>query len=283
MSFGKLLPVALTLLAELVLCVSSAYATSSGITRRSTLQSGGCGPAGCHAASSSSVTTVRVPLAVDDKITVARGQKIRLTLTVENLNKVSVGCDISVKTTVNGSTNGGVLTAVTGQGLRVSVGELTHNSPKPLSNGKVSFEFDWTAPDADGAFYLHAAANAVNSNGSSDPNDVWNFLTPVQLVVSGTSGISEQESHVAALIAPQPAHGSVHISTTVATEGDYRLDVYNLEGILLFSDHVTSQSNFVEYDWHGTDSRGFPLPSGTYPFNISGSKAVFRGAIRLTR
>jgi hypothetical protein len=53
---------------------------------------------------------------------------------------------------------------------------VTHTSPHTISSGSASFIFSWTAPNAAGVYYIQAAGNAVNSNGTNDAGDLWNWL-----------------------------------------------------------------------------------------------------------
>ena len=67
-----------------------ATATSSGIIRRSTLNTNGCGNAACHGGTASNSTTVFIKEAVDGKLTALKGETISLTLRVVNPQQQAV-------------------------------------------------------------------------------------------------------------------------------------------------------------------------------------------------
>ncbi|MFL5307536.1 MAG: putative metal-binding motif-containing protein [Polyangia bacterium] len=61
----------------------------------------------------------------------------------------------------------GALQALAGEGLALNAQGLTHTSPKPASNGAVTFKFGWQAPAKAGAVDVHVAALAGNGNNAS--------------------------------------------------------------------------------------------------------------------
>lgn len=213
----------------------------------------------------------------------ARGQKVRLTLVVRNASRSAVGVNLSVKTALNGNTNAGTFTAVAGEGLRVTAGEMTHNSAKPLTSGETRFAFDWTAPNTDGTVFLHACANAVNGNGSPDANDIWNFLEPIEIVVSGTNSVSEERASSGLTIVPQPAHGDVTVSVENVPNGEYTLNIFNGNGAIVGMEKFTVVNSLINRVVPMRDVDGNSLPTGHYPFNIVGAKAVFRGTFYFVR
>lgn len=163
-------------------CHFSIFGYSTGITGRT---APGVGCQSCHgttpgatqisAQSGSGTWTVQV------------NSTLNITLIVSHSSRPRAGVNIAVKTTQNGNTDAGNLQPVSGSGLQKIGSELTHTGPKPLSGGQVSFEFTWQAPSTPGTYYLRAAANAVNYNGQSDPNDEWNVMTPIAITVTAPS------------------------------------------------------------------------------------------------
>jgi hypothetical protein len=59
---------------------------------------------------------------------------------------------------------------------------LTHSSPKIASNGKVVFNFTYTAPSVEGKITLYATGNSSN-NDETKRNDKWNFANNYEVVV----------------------------------------------------------------------------------------------------
>ncbi|MDQ1266557.1 MAG: Choice-of-anchor protein [Bacteroidota bacterium] len=163
------------------------YAVSrqNGITGE-TSPSGGCS---CHSSSPSSNTTLAVT-SQSGSFNIEAGATETFTITVSNSGRPAAGIDIAVKTTQTGETNIGALSPETGSGLQLLNNELTHSSPKNINGGTVSFTFSWTAPTTAGTYYLRAAANAVNGNGSPDNGDQWNRMTIQALNVTAASSVS---------------------------------------------------------------------------------------------
>jgi hypothetical protein len=259
----------LALLSITMLFPVETMATSSGIIRRSTLTSAGCGAGSCHGASVSTRTVLSIVQAVDGEVKVAAGSTVDLTLRVRNEARSGVGCNISVKTTLNGNTDAGTLSP--GEGLRSMFGELTQTFPVTLNN-EVDLNFQWTAPATEGTYYLHAIANAVNRNGSNDPQDEWNWLEPVKLVVGPTASVREETILGNAMIAPLPAHDDVTISSSVTPGEDYDVTIVDGSGNAVRRQRVHANTGMVVYVWNGRTDSGAMAPSGTYHVSIVGRR-----------
>ncbi len=158
----------------LIILALPLYGYRNGITGRTQV---GCT---CHGNSPSSTTS----LSAESSSGVFRtrpGQTLNITVTVANNILQAAGINIAVQNQ-NGQ-NAGTLAPETGSGLQASSNELTHSSPKNMSNGQASFSFRWTAPNTGGDYILRAVGNAVNGNGSTS-GDAWNYLTPVTMTVA---------------------------------------------------------------------------------------------------
>ncbi len=160
-------------------------ARNSGITGRTLVNGSGCGS--CHGGSSSVNTSLEL-ISATGSFTVDAGSTTSFTLEVAHSSHTRAGCNIAAKTTETGNTNAGTLTP--GAGLQSSGGEVTHTTKKTISGGKATFEFSWKAPTTPGEYWIRAAGNAVNNNGSSDAGDDWNWLTPVKITVEAVPAIS---------------------------------------------------------------------------------------------
>lgn len=253
-----------------------ASATSSGIIRRATLNTNGCGNSACHGGSASANTTLSIKEAVDGRISAMRGETVSLTLRIENAGQVAAGCNISVKTEENGATNAGALKDGEGSGLRVFVGELTQSFPKNFENGVVEFQFEWTAPDEDGTFYLHGIGNAVNRNGSNDAGDDWAWMQPIEIVVGNEVSVNELAiDHSSARISPMPAHGAVTIHTPVIAGETVIVRIMDSRGSLVRTESVSTTSDQLVYVWDGRNSIGGVVSPGQYSVAVIGSRKVY--------
>lgn len=177
----KYLPFVL-LISLIVYFTIEAYATSTGRVLRTSTVDGGCGGSTCHGNSTSSNTSLSL---VSGSLTVDPETTNSFTVRVSNNGKSHAGINIAAKTTITGSQNIGSFAAPTGSGLQVMVDELTHTTPKEMSGNNADFNFNWTAPQKPGTYYLRAVGNAVNLNGNADSGDEWNFMTPLELIVRG--------------------------------------------------------------------------------------------------
>ncbi|MFN8360522.1 MAG: immunoglobulin domain-containing protein [Candidatus Kapaibacterium sp.] len=156
----------------------SALAHRNGITGQS---QAGCSGAQCHIVAASAATQVTM-IGASGTITVAQGAQRNFSAFVAHATQAAAGINISVK---NGAgVDMGAFEA--GTGLQLMNGELTHVAPQPMlgSPRGASFNFVWTAPNVPGTYTLRAAGNAVN-NSDNPTGDVWNFMTPITIVVPG--------------------------------------------------------------------------------------------------
>jgi hypothetical protein len=267
----------------LLLClpVMQVLAASGGVSRQSTF---GCGPGGCHGPTASSLTSARIKETVYGKLSFEPSEKRKLTLVINNNTRPAAGCNISVKTTKGGYINGGTLSTIPGQGLRLLIGELTQDfKPKAMAYGEVQFEFEWTAPASAGTYFLHAAVNAVNMNGVADGNDQWQLLQAVEINVSPTNSVFEQSNSNQAQITPLPAHEQVSIHALVGGDENVDLRIFDIAGNVVKGASIRPLNNNIDFLWNGTDGTDRRLPSGMYPFNIVTPEAVIRGIILLER
>ena len=253
-----------------------ASATSSGIIRRATLNTNGCGNAACHGGTQSASTTVFINEAEGNKLTAMRGETLSLTLRVANATQQAVGVNIAVKSELNGAANAGTLAEGEGSGLRLFFEELTQSSPKTLTEGAVEFEFTWTAPDENGTYFLHAVANAVNRNGANDPADDWAFMEPIEITVSGTSSVSALEvDRTSTRISPIPAHGNVTVSSPVLAGETVQVRIMDAQGALVRTESVATSSDQLVYVWDGRTNVGSVAAPGQYTVAIIGSRKVY--------
>lgn len=174
-------------LLSVVFFISVVDARRNGITGLTSLQSTGCF---CHSSSPTSSVLLSVQ-SETSSFTVQPGSTTKFTLTVTNPNIKVAGINIAIKTTMNGNISAGTLTPITGEGLQLMNGELTHSQPKISEAGEGSFSFQWTAPTTPGQYFLQAIALAGNNNGTNDNADLWNWLIPQVITVQDVTETEE--------------------------------------------------------------------------------------------
>lgn len=176
-------------------------AKRNGKTGATNNNSKSCGE--CHSANPN--TNVNVAVTSETGLfVVAPESKTKFTLTVTSPSGSVAGCNIAVKTQLNGNISAGTLEAINGSGLAVSQKELIHTQPKTLSGGKTSFDFYWTAPKELGVYYLQAVALTANGNNSADNGDIWNFA-PIQVIeVKTPNSINIDNYNKPFLVYPNP-------------------------------------------------------------------------------
>lgn len=148
------------------------YAFSSGITgqtKKSTTD-------GCNCHGSSPTSSVNVSIQGPSSLII--GQNANYSVTISGGPLVRAGTNIAA--------SAGTLGLVTGSGLQLTSGELTHTGPKAPVSGTVTFQFEYTAPSTPGNVTLFANGNSVNFNGGNN-GDQWNFAVDKIIVVNTTS------------------------------------------------------------------------------------------------
>lgn len=257
-------------------------ASGSGQSGRTALSSAGCAGGGCHGGASNSVTTVRVLEVVGGRLSANTGEIISFTVVVANPNRQRAGVGIAVKSTETGSTNAGTLSTIAGEGTRMSAGEITHSGSKVMTDGEASFRVSWTAPAQAGTYYLRAIGNAVNGDGSASGQDQWNWLTPVEIVVSPSTSVDET-SVVNVVTSPVPAHD--HVSVTVPSTSGERLSVSVMDGTgqVVATDVVVAAGEALRYTWNGRRDDGSLAPQGVYTIAILGERRLMKGRAIIVR
>jgi len=186
----------MSLLFSAVYVINEAFSEPGGMvntTQRPGSTQEGCY---CHCEASNSKTTVTItpPNNAPEKYLV--GQTYRFTVTVKSTASPTLpraGFNLSAWT--------GTLGTVTGQGIRKQsyqitnqkVTELTHSTPKLMTQGEASWSFDYT-PTAVGTDTLYATGNAVNGDGSDNNGacrDQWAWAPKFVIPVEAPSAVNE--------------------------------------------------------------------------------------------
>lgn len=268
-----------------VLLVSSltAFASGGGITGRTNQGTFSSGCATCHGGAPNSATEVQLLQAVDGKVSVKPGETVELSIIVAHPTNNRAGVNIAVKRTENGALNVGQLTAVAGLRSLAGSQELTHSGPRQMSGGQAVFTFRWTAPQDEGTYFLQAVGNAVNGNSSADGGDSWNYITPVQLVVSNPTSVSEVASISTGHLAPLPAHDNVTLSSP-ATDGEqFTVTISGIDGAIIATDRILASAGLVSYTWNGRNAQGLPVAPGSYSIALVADRRTIRGTAIISR
>lgn len=207
----------------LFLAVSSAWAYPGGIVGRTLPPS--CGA--CHGPASANTSVTLSSSSAS--FTTTPGGVLTLSMVVSHSTKVAAGMNVSVQD--NSGVNAGDLDVDNNSGLRTSLGEVTHSSPKQFSSGRATFTFTWTAPTAPGTYLLRGSGNAVDLTGGSN-NDEFNYLqdSPLYLNVTG---------QVSAPLVIAPVSGATLVST-IAT-----LTWSAVSGALQFEYEISTSPTFT--------------------------------------
>ena len=112
---------------------------------------GGC--SGCHNSGDYEIAVSTSPSMISP------GSTVTVTVQISSPSGEEAGLFIDANT--------GEMNPLSGQGLAEVAAGLTHTSPKSLSGGTVSFDFQWTAPSDPGAVRFEVWTLVANGNGSS--------------------------------------------------------------------------------------------------------------------
>jgi hypothetical protein len=255
----RTLPLSLVLA---LFAVIGLQASNNGKTGRTSTTSAGCGS--CHSSSASAAVALSVPGSTGNSMNVAAGAKVNLSVLIAHTaTGRTAGVNIAVKTDMTGTTDAGTLTAA-GTNLKLSGTELTHSSPKTLTNNKASFDFAWTAPTTPGTYYLRAIGLSTNNDGVEDTGDLWARLPQFTLVVTAST--------------PSP------VITVLAPNGGEQWQSGSAHAITWTSTNVTT----VAIDWSATGTNGpwttiaasVAASAGTYAWTVPNT-ATTNGFVRV--
>ena len=249
--FRLVIPLFISLISFFAVLV---YARSTGITGRTKL-SGGAG-CSCHRAD----PTAAVIVTLNGPKELETGQTADYSLTIEGGPLASAGTNIAA--------SAGALTPVDNS-LHLLSGELTHTSPKKPSGNRVTFNFEFTAPEIAGTVNIEAAGNSVNLD-HTNTGDFWNHAEGLVLSVKAPTGISEfdisaLESFTLDQNFPNPFNPETTIRYSIKKAGNIDLSVYNLLGQKI----QNLVNHWQETGRYQVQFNGDHLESGTYIYNLT--------------
>lgn len=244
---------------SLIIILSFGYSNAkpNGISGLSSSTSKGCD---CHSSSKNTAVSLSLTSATGSFV-VEPNSTTKFTITVMNAGSKVAGINIGVKSALTNETNVGTLSAINGEGLKLSNGELVHSSPKQMSNGSVSFSFNWTAPAQEGTYYIRAITLAADGNGKNNSADIWNWLTPQVITVQKASSVSELETN-SVKIMPNPFKEFVSIDLSKYSGKT----ISKLEIIDELGNTVKTFDNtqLTQFTWDGHDNSGKSISKGLY-------------------
>lgn len=238
------------------------YSYQDGITGK-TLKNGiGCD---CHGPSPSS--NVSVVISGPDEV--ETNETVVYTVTISGGPLVRGGTNIAV--------SAGTLNPISSD-LRRESGELTHTQPKQPAGGTVSFEFNYTAPAAEGQQTVFANGNSVNFNGQ-ETGDQWNFAQSKIINIAMPTNVEDEFSPVAFNLYqnyPNPFNPSTKIKYTIPSNAknqmsNVTLKVYDILGhelATLVNERKSPGSYEVEFSI-GSIGTTDNLTSGVYIYSLS--------------
>ena len=229
------------------------YAYSTGITGTTRKNGNGCT---CHNPNPSPNVSVKI-LGPD---TLLVGQTANYSVTITGGPLVRAGTDIAV--------SAGTLEPINSDLWRDNQdGELTHFLPKAPSNGVVTFNFSYTAPESPASITIYANGNSVNFDGINDPQDQWNFAPNKIILTKNITGIKNNYSASEFILRqnyPNPFNPSTQISFTIPHSTFVNLEVYNALGERI----KTMVNNFMAGGTYTYTFNAERLPSGVYYYQL---------------
>ena len=157
----------------------------------------------CHFGGTAPTVDIAGPM------TVTPGSTSRYTLTISGGQSAWGGLDVSATL--------GALSAIMGQGTKLSSGELVHSAEKAAVGGNVTFDFNWTAPSTAGDVAIYGAGLSTDGSGTRGDG-----LGLVALVVSVASAPPSNLPPVA--VAGGPYSGTMGTAIPFDGSGSYDSD-----------------------------------------------------------
>jgi hypothetical protein len=248
----KKLKISLTVLLLLTFLAQYSFAYPGGITGR-TLKSttAGCG-GGCHVQNTAITGYFTAP------DTVIAGQSYTVSLTLQTSGgSGGYGVDIAAKN--------GTLAIISGQGLKLLSGELTHSAAISYVATKV-IQFTYTAPSS-------AGTDTLYGNVARGYTGRFNWAPNKGMVVKILSGVINSEVPLNYYLSqnyPNPFNPVTKINYGIMKSSDVKISVYNILGkevSTLVNEFQTAGNYSVEFNASN-------FSSGVYIFKIAAGDFV---------
>ncbi|MCO5252475.1 MAG: immunoglobulin domain-containing protein [Candidatus Kapabacteria bacterium] len=168
------------------------YATKTGRATRTSTISAGCAGSGCHASSKNTAVQLTATSSKGNFIFKPE-ESASITIKVAHSTAAGAGVNAAIKTSITGEDNTGTISAVSG--TKTIGGEITHSTPKEMSNGYAEFGFTWKAPKVPGKYYLRAIGCGVDLDDKAQTSEQWNWMEPIEVIVKGIT-ITEPKSGI---------------------------------------------------------------------------------------
>jgi hypothetical protein len=211
--------------------VHDGHTNSSGVTgsTEKPIQGGSSPGCNCHTTDASAATEVTITTTATS---FEPGQTYRFKVSVTNSGMEAAGVNIAKYLAGQDATTSSKLTVIAGQGLRsAGATQLTHSTPKALTEGSTSWEFDYTAPPASKpSDTLYATANAVNGNGGADPDDQWAHAAKFVINTVSNSVSPRTDIAEAFAIGPNPARDMAKLFFMMKKPADLRIAIVDASG-----------------------------------------------------
>jgi len=211
-----------------------------------------CGGGGCHGGNSANTT---VTITVDSGTIAVNHYKPGKTYTIRihgtnSSNLAAFGFQFSsVSGTGTSQVNAGSYgTLPTGiHSATISGIKIVEQSYalRPAIAGVYDTSFSWTAPAAGtGTVTMYCTLNSVNGNGTNDPADV-SHNTNTQLTELSSVTVNNVFDNMSLNLYPNPVVNTLHVQMAQATEGNYSIAVFDLNGkMLLHEETVVNNNNY---------------------------------------
>lgn len=263
-----LLITAISALAYVSLTSYQAGPAASGQNRTGAKSSGtNCSTGGCHG----SAATTSVAIVVDSSGTPVTKYKPLKTYTI----KISGGNTASLtkfgfQYTVVSGTGTAQVPAGSCSGFSGSIANHVFSglniveqtaTLSPLSAGT---SFQWTAPAAGtGNVTMYCTLNAVDGNGNDGSPDASANTSVVLTELPATTAVASLPADMSIKAFPNPAINNVTLQLNNAQTGNYNVEVFNLGGKVIATEHITVNSSS-----QSTGINTANWASGTYMISV---------------
>ncbi len=214
-----------------------------------------CNAGGCHSSAAGTTVTIEVDTATTSTPVTSYAPGKLYTIKIHGTNTGALpkfGFQFaSVKGTGSGQTQAGVASSLPANVASHSFSALNfieHSAPLTAATaGTYDVSFQWTAPAAGtGNVSLYCTLNAVNGNGNEDAGDQAGNVSVVLTEQLPPTGVSTVRNEAMVTAYPNPATTDLTITMAGASNGNYALNVYDLNGKTIAQQTVSVNDALLE-------------------------------------